>query len=142
MIFNDFVVQHKQLSSRLLDRVQYGKVDDTSRITSEIIISQVTSYAKSEEIIAILNVSTLQVQFIMHLNKFKGLIFVLSLTQNIIYFIYGELFTFSLCTSSQIGQDPRTRSFALLGMLPQEIQCVLACISSLVSLCKRGKGRV
>lgn len=52
--------------------------------------------------------STLQVQFIMHLNKFKGLIYVFSLIQNITFFIYGELFTLSPCASSQIGQDPRS----------------------------------
>lgn len=87
-------------------------------------------------------VSTLQIQFIMHFNECKGFIFVLPLNQNIIFFIYGEFFTLSPCTS-QIGQDSGTRSFAVPGMLPQETQYILACTgTSQLSLCKRGKGRV
>lgn len=81
----------------------------------------------------------LKVQFIMHLNTFKGLLFVLSLIQNI---IFSSTMSYSPLYTVQVGQVSGTRSLAVPGKIPQETPSGLVCIgSSQSSLCKRGKGR-
>lgn len=78
----------------------------------------------------------------MYLNKCKGLIFVLSLIQNVFFLIYEELFTLVHCAASQSGQVPGTRSLTVPEQLPQETQSVLACTgSSQSSFCNSRKDR-